>query len=211
MNVRENIRRILTENNRMSGIIRTIVKDIIFVFKQEDDGDYYLPEYFEERDEMVYEFDGLNPFNVEVKIENGNYEVDAEYYREDETILIKIKYDTNNKNEILYKLIGDLNEVVAHEVRHIKQQRKNMFDLNVEEPKSSLEYYTQPHEIDAQYFGFKRISRLREIPFEDVVRDWFETHKGTHRLKDNEIEIVVGKILNYKKWEKHIKVIMQKL
>ena len=199
MNVRENIRRILNENNRMSGIIRAIVRDIIFVFKQEDDGEYYLPEYFEERDEMVYEFDGLNPFSVEVNIEDGDYDVDAEYYRDDETILIKITYDTSNKNEILYKLIGDLNEVVAHEVRHIKQQRKNMFDLNVEEPKSSLDYYTQPHEIDAQYFGFKRISRLRKIPFDDVVKEWFETHKDTHKLNDDEIGIVVDKILNYKK------------
>ena len=29
-----------------------------------------------------------------------------------------------------YDLIGELNEIVAHEIRHVDQKNKGMFDLN---------------------------------------------------------------------------------
>ena len=34
-----------------------------------------------------------------------------------------------------------------------------------------IKYYTQPHELDAQVYGFKRLSKLRNKPFEQVVRN----------------------------------------
>jgi len=199
MNVRESIRKIINEDNRMRRPIRKVVRDIITLIKQEGTGEFYLPEYFEEENSMVYEFIGLNPFSVEVIIEYGEYEVDAYFSRDNDTIIITIRYEKNEKNSILYDLVGELNEVVAHELRHIVQQKNNLYDLDVEEPESPLEYYSQPHEIDAQYFGFKRLSRLLKKPFDKVVRNWFDTHKEQHRLDDDEIEIVIDKILNHKK------------
>lgn len=196
MNIRETIRKIINEDNRMREPIRKIVKDIISIVKEEDEGEFYLPEYFE--DTMVYEFIGLNPFSVELIIEYGKFGVNAQYMREDDTIVVKIQYEEGDKKNMLYKLIGELNEIIAHELRHSKQQQKSMFDLDVEEPEGSLEYYTQPHEIDAQYHGFKRLSKLLKKPFKDVVEDWFDTHKDLHQLNDDEINIVVDKILNYK-------------
>jgi len=199
MNIKERIRKIINEDNRMRQPIREIVKDIISVVKNENDGEFYLPEYFEDRDSMTYEFNGLDSFSVEVLIEDGPYGVNASFLRDYNTILVTIRYDKNNKKSILYKLIGELNEVIAHEIRHLKQQKTNMFDLDVEEPESPLEYYIQPHEIDAQYFGFKRLSRLLKKPLSKVVKDWFDTHKDLHRLNDDEIKIVINKILNHKK------------
>jgi hypothetical protein len=196
MNIRETIRKIINEDNRMREPIRKIVKDIISIVKEEDEGEFYLPEYFE--DTMVYEFIGLNPFSVELIIEYGKFGVNAQYMREDDTIVVKIQYEEGNKKNMLYKLIGELNEIIAHELRHSKQQQKSMFDLDVEEPEGSLEYYTQPHEIDAQYYGFKRLSKLLKKPFKDVVEDWFDTHKELHQLTDDEIEIVINKILKYR-------------
>jgi hypothetical protein len=196
MNIRETIRKIINEDNRMREPIRKIVKDIISIVKEEDEGEFYLPEYFE--DTMVYEFIGLNPFSVELIIEYGKFGLNAQYMREDDTIVVKIQYEEGNKKNMLYKLIGELNEIIAHELRHSKQQQKSMFDLDVEEPEGSLEYYTQPHEIDAQYHGFKRLSKLLKKPFKDVVEDWFDTHKELHQLTDDEIEIVINKILKYR-------------
>jgi hypothetical protein len=69
MNVRESIRKIINEDNRMRRPIRKVVRDIITLIKQEGTGEFYLPEYFEDGDSMVYEFIGLNPFSVEVIIE----------------------------------------------------------------------------------------------------------------------------------------------
>lgn len=198
MNIRESIREILIEDNRMRGVIRHLVRDVVEVFKNEDEGEFYLPEYFEDRDEMLYEFDGLYPFTMEIYLEHGEYGVNAEYAREDEIFLIKIRYNPEDKKTILYKLVGELNEIIAHELTHLKQKIKKTFNLDVDEPETSIEYYTQPHEIDAQYYGFKRLSKLTRKPFKDVVKNWFDTHKELHKLKDNEIEIVVDKILNYK-------------
>lgn len=199
MNIRENIRKIINEDNRMRKPIRKVVRDIISVVKNEEVGEFYLPEYFEDGESMVYEFVGLEPFSVEVVIEEGEYGIDAYFSREDETIVITIQYEKDKKHSSLYKLVGELNEIIAHELRHSKQKQDDLYDLDVEEPESPLEYYTQPHEIDAQYFGFKRLSRLLKKPFDEVVRDWFDTHKGQHQLNDDEVEIVVDKILEFRK------------
>lgn len=199
MSLKKTIRKVLIENNRMRNIIRSIIRDIIIVYKNEDEGDFYLPEYFEDRDEMVYEFIGIPPFNVELILQHGENEIDGEYYRNEETIVVYITYDPEEKESLIYDLIGELNELIAHELRHVKQKSQNMFDLNIDEPEDPLEYYTQPHEIDAQYFGFKRLSRLTNRPFEQVIRKWFNTHKSLHGLSKDEEEIVIDKILNYKR------------
>ncbi len=198
MSMRQTIRKIINEDNKMREPIRKIVRDIITVFKFEDEGEFFLPEYFDDRDSMIYDFLGLNPFSVELIIDYGNYGVNAYYSRDDETIVVKIQYDEGDKNSILYKLIGDLNETVAHELRHIKQNKTGMFDLDVKEPDTPLEYYTQEHEIDSQYFGFKRLSKLLRKPLEEIVKNWFETNREIHRLNDDEIEIVIDKILTHK-------------
>jgi hypothetical protein len=85
--------------------------------------------------------------------------------------------------------------LVAHELRHIYQQKYNTFDIDVEEPEDPFEYYTQPHEIDAQIAGFKRMSQITKKPFEEVVRNWFEKNKDIHRLDDNQKEEVIKMIL----------------
>ncbi len=55
---------------------------------------------------------------------------------------------------------------------------------------------TQPHEIKAQRVGFRRVAKLRKLPYKDVVRDWYESHKDIHGLTDDEIKKVVKIILN---------------
>ena len=90
MSMRQTIRKIINEDNKMREPIRKIVRDIITVFKFEDEGEFFLPEYFDERESMTYDFLGLNPFSVEVIIDYGNYGVNAYYSRDDETIVVKI-------------------------------------------------------------------------------------------------------------------------
>jgi hypothetical protein len=65
----------------------------------------------------------------------------------------------------------------------------------VEEPEDPFEYYTQPHEIDAQIAGFKRMSQITKKPFEVIVRNWFDKNRDIHRMNDNETEEVIKRIL----------------
>ena len=56
--------------------------------------------------------------------------VNANFYRNDDVIVVKIVYNPNKKTQIIYNLIGELNEVVSHELRHQFQRDTGMFEFN---------------------------------------------------------------------------------
>jgi hypothetical protein len=187
----------ILEGAEMRQEIRTVVRDIIQVFKSENEGEFYLPNDLRDN-EIEYKFP---KFDLEVELiikESEDVEdflLNAELYREEGIVAFIIVYNPENKNKILYNLVGHLNELVAHELRHMYQQKYKTYDIDVEEPEDPFEYYTQPHEIDAQIAGFKRMSQITKKPFEDVVRNWFEKNKDIHGMNDNETEEVIKKIL----------------
>ena len=190
------------EDNRRRDVIRQIVKDLVVVFKENQEGDFYLPEYFTDRS-MIYSFPGFSEdlvveFRISVNESIDNFIVDANYYNEEDIIEVNVEYNPKNKREMMYDLIGELNEIVAHEIRHVDQQNKGLYDLDVEEEEDPFKYYTQPHEIDAQIFGFNRLSKLTRRPFEEIVRNWYNTHKDIHRLSDDQSEQVIDKLLLHK-------------
>jgi hypothetical protein len=94
-----------------------------------------------------------------------------------------------------YNIIGQLNDIVAHELEHGFQYNRDG-RVHEEPPTESFEYYTQPDEITAQRAGFRRVAKLRKLPYRDVVRHWFEDHKDVHGLTDDEMEEVIKIILN---------------
>jgi hypothetical protein len=147
---------------------------------------------------MEYEFPKFN-LEVELIIQQSedvdDFLLNAELYRDEGIIAIVIMYNPKNKTKSLYNLVGELNELVAHELRHLYQQAYGTHDIEVEEPEDPFEYYMQPHEIDAQIAGFKRMSQITRKPFEEVVRNWFEKNKDIHRLNDNQKEKVIQTIL----------------
>ena len=193
---------LLLEDNRRREVIRVIVKDIISVFKQEEDGEFYLPNYIND-DKDFYNFTNFeNNLSVEVSIipniDVDDFIVDGNYWGSDDIIEIIIDYNPDVKSKILYDLVGELNQVVAHEIRHIDQRNKETFDLDGPEEEDPYEYYTQPHEIDAQVFGFKRLSKIAKKPYEIVVKNWFDKHKDIHRLSNKEMEDVINILIKNK-------------
>lgn len=180
--------------------VRTVVKDIVNIIKQNEEGEFYLPE--DVNDEPEYLLTNKNiSFSVELTLRFndiiGGFGVNGAYSHGEDTIELVIEYNPNTIKQQLYDLIGEINEVLTHEMVHLKQYYKGELhypDLD----DGPLEYYTRKHEIPAQYYGFKRLSKLRKVPLEDVVRDWFRTHKKIHKLKPEEEDIVIDKILNYK-------------
>jgi hypothetical protein len=191
---------LLIEDNRRRDVIRTIVRDIITTFKSEDDGEFYLPGFINDEKDY-YDFPGIEDLVVDLEIGPNDsidtFLVDANYYRNEHIIHIEIEYSPDKKMTILYDLVGELNEVVAHEIRHVDQRVKGTFNLDVPEEEDPYKYYTQPHEIDAQVFGFKRLAKITKTPFDVVVKRWFKTHKNLHQLSDQETQDVVTKILNH--------------
>ena len=181
-------KKIILEKVRNASSIRNIVRDIITIYKSEEDGEFYLPEELGD-DNLVYILPN-SQISVELILEKSDnvddYMVNANFYRKDDIIVIKIVYNPIVKNQITYNLIGELNELVAHELRHQYQRDYGLFDLDArdeedEEPEG-YEYYSRPEEIDAQVEGFKRMRDVTRRPFEELVRNWFRTHRDIHQM-----------------------------
>ena len=181
--------------------VRTVVRDIISVVKRKETGTWYLPEDI--NDELVYEFDNTkSSFSVELylttKDDIGGYAIPNAFFSQtDDVIELYLEYNPETIEQQLYDLVGELNEIITHELVHLKQKyTKGLKYKDVD--RGALEYYTRKHEIPAQYHGYKRLAKLTKQPFEDIVRRWFDTHRKIHRLKPEEEEIVIQKILDYK-------------
>jgi hypothetical protein len=195
-----------TENiteSRMSRVaIRTTVTDIVHKLKDGQPGVFYLPG----EDGEEYHFTNL-PFQysviltLEIDDEMDGYKMNGDYsYDDDDTtslIEIIVRYNPKTLRRNFYNIIGQLNDIVAHELEHGFQANRDG-EVHPPPPTESFEYYTQPHEITAQRVGFRRVAKLRKLPYKDVVRDWFETHKDVHGLTDDEMEKVIQIILNGK-------------
>ena len=196
------IKSLLREDNNKREEIRTIVRDIVSIFKNNDEGDFYLPE--DVNGEEFYDFNKINAtLTIELTIiiddEIDGFEVNADWVSDDDVIELTIKYNSDDKIKLLYDLSGELNEIIAHEIRHIHQEMTGTYDTKVRKQQNSKKYYTQPHELDAQIFGFKRISKLTKTPFDIVVKRWFNTHKNLHQMNDKDVKYVIDKIMEFKK------------
>ena len=121
----------LLEDNRRRSVIREIVRDIIKVFKSEDDGEFYLPNYFDEEKDF-YTFKEMKVYlSVELQIVKNrsiqSFAINAEYLHEDDIIIVRIEYNPEVKIQIMYDLVGELNELIAHEIRHVDQNIKGTY------------------------------------------------------------------------------------
>ena len=193
---------LILEDGRRRDVIRTLVKDIIKIYKEEDDGEFYLPKPTNGEDNDFYEFPGIDSLVLILTLQPDKnletFKVNGEFLNEDAIIQILIAYNPKNKTKITYDLIGELNEVIAHEIRHVDQREKNTFDLSGSEDEDSHKYYTQPHELDALNFGFKRMAKITKKPIEVLVKNWFDKNEDIHMLNPEQKKDVIKKILNYK-------------
>ena len=190
-------KKIILEQQNMRGAVRSAVKDIITIYKNNDEGEFYLPEDIND-EEHQYDFKNISiavELYIEISYNIDDFLLNAEYYPKEDIMAIKIVYNPNNKLKILYDMIGELNELVAHEIRHSHQKTTGSHKLPGDtDDEQGLNYYTKPHEIDAQYYGFKRMSKITGKPFEELVRNWFDTHEDIHTLNKKEQEIVIQKL-----------------
>lgn len=192
---------ILMESYKYDSIIRQIVRDITTIYKTEDEGEFYLPEDVNE-EEYEYHLKDISvtlELILETSSDVDDFMINANYYSDDDVIVVKIVYNPENKTKSTYKLVGELNELISHELRHNYQKNTGMYELGGDTDElTGYEYYTQDHELDAQYVGFKRMSKITRKPFEKLVKDWFENNKDIHQMDDEESKLVIDKILKFR-------------
>lgn len=196
-------KKIILEKVKNASFIRKIVKDIITIFKKEDDGEFYLPEDLE--DEQIEYILPNSSISIELILQPSDtvddYLANANFYRNDDIIVVKIVYNPNKKNKLIYNLIAELNEIIAHELRHQFQRDHGLYNMEKEQEsqdeEQGFEYYSKPEEIDAQVDGFKRMRDVTRKPFDELVRKWFTTHRDIHQMNQEEENKVISLILNH--------------
>jgi len=176
---------------------RTLVQDVIGFFKHQREGEFGLPEDFDDG-RMVYQLPGFDNFSVfldlQLSDEVETVDVDGDLYYDDDILYITIISNPNSGYTILDELTKELNEVIRHELEHIRQYEKG-YEFPKKEPKSPEKYYTQQHELEAQRAGFKKRAKSEKVDFETVVRNWFKKNPHKHNLKPEQQEKVIQQIL----------------
>jgi hypothetical protein len=185
---------VVTEQKRSRQSTRQVVRDIVNILKTKTEGIFLLPE------DEFYEFKNYpTSFSVEVDIEHNNskkgYSINADYDTDDDIVTVTIICNPKTLSKDLYDMVGELNEIITHELQHGIQSSKGELDDYEPRWESNLDYYLQPHEIEAQIKGFRRISNLTKTPFKKVVKNWFKTHEDFHNLTPEEEEIIINKLI----------------
>jgi hypothetical protein len=185
--------------NEFNDVTKILVDDILRVFKNETQGTFTLPEYFDE-EEMVYIRPIIDGYVITLEIVKSedvvDFEVDGDLYYDDDEIYIIITANPNMSKESMDDLIGELIETVRHEIEHIIQIDNG--EMPTKEPKEPEDYYTQNKELDAQRAGFKMRSQEKNTDFETLVRQWFKKYPHKHRLTSDQEERVIQKVLSEK-------------
>lgn len=216
------INEMINESKGISEPIRYVVRDITDIIKSETPGEYYLPEDTTETNEIEYDFKkdfqkfgisrsyNIPSFSIELlyKISDEKdmdvpYMINGALMSDGDTISIVIIINPEEYPSLMYNLVADINDIVAHEIEHIFQQNNmrpegEIYDDGEDkiQPKDK-EYYKQPHELPAQLKGFKRVSKLRKQPIEKVIKDWFNRSKYAHQLSDEDSSEVISYLVNY--------------
>lgn len=184
----------ITESRMSRVAVRTTVKDVVYKLKDGKSGEFRLPNNDDE-----YIFTNL-PFSytVDLTLQTDNnlegYKMDSKCVDYNDVIELVIRFNPKTLKKNFYNIIGELNDIIAHELEHLHQYFKGEDIHN--EPPGGIEYYLQPQEIKSQRVGFRRVAKLRKLPYKQVIQDWFDTHKEIHNLNDDEVKIVINTLLN---------------
>jgi len=188
---------LLIERSFTDQHVRSIVKSLIEIVKTREERTYYLPEDLTNGEEFEYEIDRIPPFSIEFVYNldeylEEEYRLDGDYDKDDDVIEIRLTANPNFLPKLLYDLLGDLNDIVRHEMEHLFQNQRGELDDDGGETPQDKNYYLQPKEIPAQIQGLRRIAKLRKQPIDYVIKSWFNRNKPIHNLNDEDIEEITG-------------------
>ena len=192
---------VIVESSVTDSPIREITRTLVNIIKSRETGTHYLPEDISEDGETFeYDFKKIPLFSLEFNYQldhnlEDEYKIDGKTVDDGDIISIDLTINPNFLPNVLYDLIADLNDLLAHEIEHIYQDawerpvsEMDPFEDNPDDRPTGKEYYKQPHEVPAELAGFRRINRLRKEPIEKTIRDWFNRNRNVHQLNDEDID-----------------------
>jgi len=182
----------ITESRIPRTMVRGIVQKIVNILKKKEEGEYYLPF-----------MSGGEEYNVIVDVRFNNeiesardFDLQAYFNEETGDVEILIQIDPERLEKNLFAIIGELNDDITHEMQHSRQSEEGRLSDN-EFDGSNFEYFMQPDEIEAQYFGLKQKAKSMGLPFEDVIDDWFMFRQDKFGLTDDEVVKIKNSILRF--------------
>ena len=186
---------VIVESSVTDAPVREIVRSLTNIIKTRETRTYYLPEEITDGEKFEYEFKNIPEFSVELNYDmdamlEDDYKIDGKTVDDGFTIQIDLVINPNFFPAVMYDVIGDLNDIVAHELEHVYQEawRRPKDEISNGDNVTGKEYYKQPHEVPAELAGFRRVNKLRKEPIEKTIRDWFERNRNVHNLEDEDID-----------------------
>jgi len=191
----------ITESKVSKNMIRTIVKDIVSILKLKKESEFYLPGALTNQDR--YSFIGFSDFDVVVdvnfKYENElgtDYKIEAGFQTTENTLEFIFELNPERLEKNLHSIIGELNDYVAHELQHLRQQDEGRIS-GEDFIGSNFNYFMQPDEIEAQYYGLKRRAKLTGLSLDEVVDDYFTFKQDVFNLTDDEVNQIKNAVITY--------------
>jgi hypothetical protein len=168
---------------------RMIVKDIIRIIKNGDEGSWELPSDISDEEYYPYDMTVFFDWNFNWKEGNQKYFVDGDYDDETESMQVVVFLNKDFYPELMYDLVADLNDIIAHEYEHHKQYLGLRPDSEVKikgkQPKN-YKYYLQSHEIPAVLQGFRRVMKLRKTGIEPVIDGWLQRNISNQDMSEKD-------------------------
>ena len=195
----------ITEQKVPRVAIRNVIKDITNILKRKQEGEYNLPYDIGGGD--LYEFIGFPDFDVLLEIDfvgmnniplGADFHVESSYVIGYNQLQIMIRVLPDRLEKSLFAIVGKLNDDITHELQHLRQENEGRLE-DEESAESVKDYFLQPSEIEAQYKGYKRKSKITGVPISDLIDDWFINNGDRFNLTDKDIKTIKSAIMKYPK------------
>ena len=168
---------------------RMIVKDIIRIIKNGDEGSWELPSDISDEEYYPYDMTVFFDWNFSWKEGNQKYFIDGDYDDETESMQVVVFLNKDFYPELMYDLVADLNDIIAHAYEHNKQYLglRPAFEVKTKgkQPKD-YKYYLQSHEIPAVLQGFRRVMKLRKTGIESVIDGWLQRNISNQDMSEKD-------------------------
>jgi hypothetical protein len=174
-------------------MVRGIIQKIVNTLKKKQEGEYYFP-FMSGGEEYNVIVDVR--FNDEIESAR-DFDLQPYYNTETGDIEILIQIDPDRLEKSLYSIVGELNDDLTHEFQHSRQSEEGRLEDEEDFYGSNFEYFMQPAEIEAQYFGLKQKAKSMGLPMKDVIDDWFMFRQDKFELTDDEVAKIKNAVLHF--------------
>ena len=173
-------------------MVRGIIQKIVNTLKKKEEGEINIP-FMSGGEEYNIMVDIR--FNDEIKSAR-DFDLNSFYNTDTGDVEILIQVDPDRLEKSLFSIVGELNDDLTHELQHSRQSEEGRLD-DEDFQGDNFEYFMQPAEIEAQYFGLKQKAKSMRLPMEDVIDDWFMFRQEKFELTDDEVAKIKNAVLHF--------------